>query len=153
MLSAGLAPIPCEQWHRTLLGQEPTEAQSKLYDSYPKYRGIADRTLDPKIAEAILILALQSGVAQDKVLVLAPLAHEKWMLAQFDQLVDRAFAVCKQYPQHARQMVTGYAQLFKKVQLTGRLLQLTREPQYWVSFGFSTEDPLPEWMPQRLLIP
>jgi hypothetical protein len=136
-----------------MLGQEPTEQQSQLYDSYPKYRGIADPTLDPKIAEAILILALQSGFAQDRVMVLAPLKHERWVLDQFDQLVTRTFAECKKHPKQIRQSVAGYTQLFKKVQLMGRLLQLPREPQYWVSFGFTQEDPLPEWMPQRLLLP
>lgn len=146
-----LESISTVQWHKTVLGTEPTAEQSRLYSSYPKYRGIADRTLDPKVAEAVLILALRSGFAQDKVLVLAPIQHEAWMLQQFDLIVTTAFEGCKSYPTRVKQMVAGYTQLFKKVALTGRLLQLQREPQYWVSFGFVQEDLLPAWMPQRLL--
>lgn len=146
--------IPAAEWHRTMLGLEPTEQQSKLYNSYPKYRGIADPALDPKVAEAILILALSSGFAQDKVLVLAPLSHEKWVLSQVNQLVVQTFQHCKMRTlDQAKREIAAYTQLFKKLQLTGRLLQLPKEPQHWVSFGFTLQDPLPEWMRPRLLVP
>lgn len=150
-MSSSLEPLSTTQWHKTVLGSEPTAEQSRLYSSYPKYKGIADRTLDPKVAEAVLILALRSGFAQDKVLVLAPIQHETWLLQQFDLIVTTALEDCKRYPSRIRQTTAGYTQLFKKVTLMGRLLQLHREPQYWVSFGFTSDDPLPEWMPQRLL--
>jgi cellulose biosynthesis protein BcsQ len=107
--------------------------------------------LDPQIAESVLVLALCSGFANDKVLVLAPIKHEKWLLDQFDKMVTSVFEVCKKYPEQTAKMVRGYSQLFKKVTLTGRLLQLQREPQYWVAFGFSGDDVLPDWMPRRLL--
>ena len=147
------ATIPAIQWHRTMLGQEPTEQQSKLYDSYPNYRGIADPALDSKVAEAILILALSSGLVHNKVAVLAPPQHEKWLIQQFDKVAERTFQHCKTRPApQAKSEIFGYVQLFKKLQLMGRPLQLQNEPQYWVSFGFTLESPLPEWMSPRLLV-
>jgi hypothetical protein len=147
-----MARVSFTIWHQTVVGTEPTPEQLRLYDSWPNLRGFSDRTQDPKIAEAIIVLALRAGSVSDRVLVLAPLAVEDWLLQQFDSAAMRCFQGCPQrYPGRAKEMINGFTQLFRKVKMTGRILQMPEEPAHWLSFGFSVDDPLPPWMPGRLL--
>jgi len=136
--------------HRTLLGKEPTGIQVRLYENFPTFRGFSDKTLNPEVLEAVIVLGLTFGTAQDRVFVLAPVAHEDWVLEEFNKVTDLVFNECKKHPHRAR-VAKAYGTLFKKMAIMGRLLQFKEEPVRWVSFGFSAEDPIPEWMPQRLL--
>lgn len=140
------------EWHRIVLGTEPTAGQLRLYNQWPDFRGISDRTPDPKVAEATILLALRSGSASDRVLVLAPLAQEEWLLKQIESMAINCFERCKGNPSRAKDLISKFTLLFKKLAMTGRLLQLEEEPQHWVSFGFSVDDALPSWMPPRLLV-
>jgi hypothetical protein len=136
--------------HRILLGKDPTETQIRLYENFPAFRGFSDKTLNPEVLEATIVLGLTFGLARDRVFVLAPVAHEDWVLAEFNKVTDLVFNECKKNPNRVR-IAEGYGRLFKKLAIMGRLLQFKEEPVRWVSFGFSAEDPIPEWMPQRLL--
>lgn len=104
------------------------------------------------MAEAVLLLALRSGTASDRIIVLAPLTQEGWLLEQCERMAMTCFEGCKKYPSRVKELVYGYTRLFQKLKMTGRLLQLQEEPQHWVSFGFAVDDPLPEWVTNRLLL-
>jgi hypothetical protein len=137
-----------------MLGKEPSNVQAQLYDKWPNFRGISSTAQDSAIAESAFVLAIRSGFADDKVLVLAPPTQEKWLLEQFSAFVDTIFERAKlaSDPDTVARTVKGYSKLFHKVVLTGRLLQLHREPQYWVSFGFtSTDKVVPAWVTRRIL--
>jgi len=142
---------PNSERHRTLLGKEPTETQVQLYSRFPEFRGFSDQTLDPEILEAIVILGLTFGTVQERVFVLAPVVHENWVLAEFNKVTDLVFNEVKKHPNRAG-VAKAYGMMFKKLALMGRLLQFKEEPARWVSFGFSAEDPIPDWMPPRLLV-
>jgi hypothetical protein len=139
------------EWHRIILGTEPTAEQMRLYNAYPEYKGISDRAQDPDMAKSAILLALRSGTGTDQVLVLAPQAQEDWLLKQCETVAITCFESCKKYPTRAKDLIKGYTRLFQKLKMTGRLLQLEEEPPHWVSFGFSVDDALPPWMPGKLL--
>ncbi len=143
-------PITPADKHRVILGKEPTPTQLELYTRYPAYRGFSDRTLNAEKLEAVILLALVSGGINERVLCCAPVAHENWVVAQFNEVATTAFNHCKTLP-NKLVIANAYAKLFSKVAIIGRLLQITDEPSHWVSFGFSKDDPLPEWMPKRLI--
>ena len=135
--------------HQLVLGKDPTASQVTFYEKTPGFRGLSDRSLDFEQLEATLILGLFSGTINDRVLMFAPVAHEAWVLEGFNTVISTIFEQCKK-SEKAMARAKGYQTLFSKIALTGRLLQLETEPPHWVSFGFSKEDPLPEWMPVKL---
>jgi hypothetical protein len=138
-------------WHRIVLGADPAPAQVRLYSSYPDYRGISDRTRDTQIAQAVIVLALRAGETDDRVMLITPTAQAEWMLEQCEDAATKSFASCSGHPEHASRLAVGYTRLFKKLIMVTRPLQMADEPQHWVSFGFAADEPLPPWMPERLL--
>ena len=145
-----MSRISAVRWHHTILSAEPSQEQMKLYDAWPNFRGFSDRSLDPAVVEAVIILALRSGKAEDRVLLLAPAEIEGWVLERFESLALRCFEGHRSR-ENAAEMINGFTRLFRKIVLTGRVLQLQEEPLYWMSFGFCEVDPLPSWMAGRLL--
>jgi hypothetical protein len=148
MSSRTVTPLAAK--HRTLLGKEPTAIQEQLYTRFPEFRGFSDRDLDSDKLEAVIVLGLLYGTVTEKVFVLAPVAHERWVLDHFNAVCDRVFEGCKKEKNRAH-IAKVYGLMFKKLMLTGRLLQFQDEPTHWVSFGFAVGDVLPDWMGSRLL--
>jgi hypothetical protein len=131
------------------LNTNPSKKQCSFYAKFPQFRGISDSSLDPEIIEAVLIAALTFGMIKDRVFFFSPVAHETWILDQFRQVIETMFAESKRWP-NREAIVKGYGLMFKRIIVTGRLLQILKEPEYWVSFGFTLEDIIPEWMEPRL---
>lgn len=142
-----MSEIPVHEWHRVLLSTPPTPRQQALYQQFPVFRGYNCADQHSELLEAVTILALRSGSIDNKPLILAPIAMEGWVLAGIEEIAMRIFHRCKSSPK----LVKGYSLLFNKLLLTSRVLQLKGEPQHWVSLGFTTSDPLPEWMASKLL--
>lgn len=137
--------------HEIMLNRAPTADQERLYTRWPEFKGFSDREANAERAEAVLVAGLMSGRGAEHVLVLAPQAQEEWLLKQCEKMALATFEGCKKYPSRVRELVYGYTRLFEKLKMTGRLLQLQEEPQHWVSFGFTADDLLPSWIPNRLL--
>jgi len=136
--------------HVVIFGSTPTEKQALLYSKYPEFRGFSDQSLDTEVFDAAMLLTIISGSPHDRVLLFAPSRHESWVLDRFNTLIALVFENCRKHPkrlEHSR----FYTQLFQKIGIMGRLLQLHTEPEHWISFGFSVDERLPEWMPKRLL--
>lgn len=142
---------PTKEKHKTLLGKDPTPTQLCLYANFPEFRGFSDRTLDPEKLEAVLVLGLTFGTVRDRVFVLAPVAHENWVMEQFNAVCDRVFEVCKR-EKNRLHISKVYGLMFQKLVVMGRLLQLEHEPSHWVSFGFAVDEELPAWMGSHLLV-
>lgn len=144
--------------HTNLFGDEPTPEQKRLYEAFPHVRGYADKALNVERFQAAVALALaqtkQNAKTTDRVLLLAPAAHEKWVIEQFNVLADRIFSHCKSLPWESSKKITlarAYGQMFKHVFIFGKLLQLPEDPKLWTIFGFDKDDPLPAWASARLL--
>ena len=141
---------PIIRTHRILLGKKATQKQCQFYKNFPTFRGMSDQSLDPEILEAVLMASLTFGTAKDRVYFFAPLAHEKWVLEQINGVINIVFDRCRTWT-NGGGIAKRFGVLFKKLVIMGRLLQIEKEPQRWVSFGFSKEDPVPEWVVPRLL--
>jgi hypothetical protein len=137
--------------HLLLLNKKATSKQIHLYNKFPEYRGFSDLTLDTDIIEAVLILALTCGGPTDRVFVFTPISNIEWVISQFDQISKVMFKECKRLDD-PKKMAQSYMVLFKKVVVLGKLLQLEKEPEHWVSFGFTIDNPIPSWLKQKLII-
>lgn len=142
---------PLADKHRVLLSKEPTLQQVKLYSNFPEYRGFSDNSLNVECLEACLLAAMLFGTPQDQVVFLAPASQEDWVFQQFNGVADVLFLECQKSPNRVW-LAQSIAKLFKKVTLAKNPVQLAQEPNRWVSFGFSSEDPLPAWVGSRLLL-
>lgn len=142
---------PLAEKHRILLGKNATTKQTHFYENFPQYRGISDSTLDPEILEAIVISALTFGKPKDRVYILAPSVYTPKILDHFDKTVTAILEKCKRYPEPlAKRATKGYIILFKKIAIIERRMQNLKEPEYWLSFGFTKNNPIPDWIKSHL---
>lgn len=140
--------------HSQVIGVQPSVDQKALYRVIPDLRGYSDTDLNIERFDAVVLVALHLAAKNEGVLVFAPTAHEKWVVAQFNELADRIFSRCKSMggeKANRTQLAKAYATMFNRISFTGRLLQIS-EPAHWVSFGFESSGPLPDWMPDKLLL-
>ena len=142
--------IPFSVKHVTLLNREPSERQLDIYKTFPDFRGISDTSLNKDILDVILVMGLLDGTYKDRVFLLAPPDYEAWVLQQLEEFADTVFQGAKRYP-NASRIAQGYGILFKKLALASRVLQFPSEPEHWVSFGFSVDTPIPDWMRAKLV--
>jgi len=140
--------------HANIIGGSLTEDQKALYSVFPEFRGYSDSGLNAKRLEACVLIALSEAANSDKVLIFAPVAHEKWVIDCHNDLADRIFTRCRSLGGDKASRVglaRAYKMLFQRVFITGKLLQIVDPPPHWVSFGFRATDPLPGWMSGKLL--
>ena len=137
--------------HARILGKEPTSEQLEFYAKFPTFLGFSDRSLNSERLEAVILKALLIKPLEDRVVMFAPVAHEEWVLEKYNSLANTVFNVCKGLRGSKVPLAQFYSKSFQRIAITGRLLQLPGEPKHWVSFGFSVEDPIPEWMSKRLI--
>lgn len=140
--------------HANIIGDSPTEDQKALYSVFPQSRGYSDSDLNAGRFEACALIALSEAANSDKVLIFAPVAHEKWVIDCHNDLADRIFTRCRSLGGDKASRVglaRAYKMLYQRVFITGKLLQMVDPPSHWVSFGFQASDPLPGWMSGRLL--
>jgi hypothetical protein len=146
------------QVHALLMGNEPNEIQQAFYSSGKM--GFSDKALDKERFTLVAMLTLQktmrtSMMTPSRVVLLTPPSHFKWVQDAFDDISVIAFKMLKKYPGSSK----GRADLskmigncFKIVFYNSRLLQLPDVPDAWTSFGFTREDPIPDWMRAGLLV-
>lgn len=142
--------------HSQVIGVQPSADQESLYRVFPDLRGYSDADLNAGRFDAVVLVALHVAARNAAVVVFAPTAHEKWVVAKFNDLADRIFNRCKDIGgEKAKrvQLAKAYKTMFGRISLTGRLLQIPKEPAHWLSFGFVASGPLPEWMPDKLWSP
>lgn len=151
------AMADCQQqltlMHSQVIGAQPSADQEALYRVFPDLRGYSDVSLNTDRFDAVVLVALHLAAKNEGVLVFAPTAHEKWVVSQFNDLADRIFSRCKAIggdKAKRTQLAKAYETMFGRISLTGRLLQIPKEPSHWLSFGFEASGPLPEWMPDKL---
>ncbi len=141
--------------HRILMGKEPETEHSRLYDA--DRMGFSDKTFDKSrfLAVAMLTLSKTLRTAQPSrvVLLIAP-SHDKWVVEEFDNISAVAFKSIKKHPgslQGRVLLAKLFGDAFKTVFYCSRLLQLPDQPESWTAFGFTREDPIPDWMRAGLL--
>lgn len=144
--------------HMLLTGKPPDAAHTLLYESGKA--GFSDKGLDKDRFLAVAVLTLQkimrTGLLKPSraVLYIAP-SHDKWAIEQLDAVSRLTFDAIKNRGGSAKgrnALATAVGNCFKMLFVGGnRLLQVNEVPQAWTSFGFSKEDPIPDWMRDGLL--
>jgi len=131
-----------EQFHRYLLGVPPTEDQGAFYKS--GRRGVNFSGINRNGFRAVFVLAVYHAKNGPVVFVVSK-ALEKKVLTTIQENVRKIFRRFKgkEVP------VKAFANRIKQLKIASRLLQ--EEPaQYWVSVGLSENDPIPEWLRNKL---
>jgi hypothetical protein len=143
--------------HRTLLDAVPSDFQQAFYAS--KKLGFSDKIANEEkfIAVAVLTLSKTMRVHLRKpervVLFVAPV-HDKWVVDQLDKIARKAFNSVKKLGGSTAgraELAKVIGECFKCLFVGSRLLQLPEMPEAWTSFGFSKDDPIPDWMRDGLL--
>jgi hypothetical protein len=137
-------------FHQRLYGTPPSEIAQSLYEAYEQgYRGLDLRELDSERFQASLTLALYlTENRQHRVSLLVPKAQQDLVVQQLRNSALQLIKSRRKNPASAK-IIQG---LFHCLMLQSRILQLEYEPVPWVSIGFTSKDPLPEWMKNRLLL-
>lgn len=140
-----------------LMGTAPTAAQDAFYNSGKM--GFSDKALDKDRFLPVAMLTLQKTMRKSlmtptRVVLLTPPSHFKWVQDAFDDISVVAFKTLKKFPGSSdgrAKLSRAVGNCFKIVFYNSRLLQLPEVPDAWTSFGFSKEDPIPDWMRDGLL--
>jgi len=146
----------CCRLHRLLIGGEPHTEQMRLYEAFPSVLGFSSKQSSTPLFEAVLVLALhQAGKKTGeknfhKVYFLAPAnLAESWVVAEFKTAAKRIFGRLK--TGKSVEAVKHVGTLFHQVMLGSQVFSLPNEPDYWVAFGFTRSDPVPEWLRNKLM--
>lgn len=146
------------RFHALISTVSPQEVQTNLYNSFPNALGFSSKLKDPAMFEAVLVLALaqaSKGAGDSelhKVYFFAPAdLADGWLLAEFRDSAKRIFSRLKAGRSVAA--VKHVGELFHQIMFGSQVFAVPREPERWVAFGFSHEDPVPEWLRDKLLKP
>lgn len=139
-----------DNFHRSLVGNPPTEVQSALYREYVA-RGVAGFShaeLDAKRFMATFVLALRLTRDHEQVRLLVPPVAVKWAIEVMRQAVRGIARRHKANPAALDALKTAV----KKLVIGSRVLQFRDEPDCWVAFGFNPDVPAPDWLHAKLLV-
>ena len=151
-----MTPSPAEV-HLMLTGKMPEANHVAFYGSGKA--GFSDKSFDSDRFLAVSMLTLQrtmrSGLnSPSRVVLLVAPSHDKWIVEQLDEVSRATFNHIKKTGGTSK----GRAELakmiglcFKMLFVGSRLLQLPEQPASWTSFGWTKEDPIPDWMREGLL--
>jgi hypothetical protein len=135
--------LPVVKFHRKVLGSEPTARQRSFYEMGSRGFSVA---LDEELFAATFLLAVY--LAKDGPVVIAiPKAIDRQILQAITYWTRGIYRRFKGRDVAFKDFTNRIHQL----QLATRLLVQTQEPARWVSMGLSKEDPIPEWLKNRLL--
>jgi hypothetical protein len=144
-------------FHRMLSFDDPTETHNKLYAS--GMLGFDDKNLDEERFLAVATLTLFKTTRKDlhapeRVILLVPPRKDEWAIKQLDVISGKCFKLMQKMPGTPKargDLAKVVGKCFDVLFIMSRLLQLPEQPESWTSFGFSKEDPIPDWMRERLL--
>ena len=145
-------------FHQMLTGEAPGQIAASFYATGKS--GFSDKTLDAERFAAVAVLTLfkttrTSMERPDRVVMLVPPSADKWVISQLDGVSAMVCEHCKKIP-GTKEARTRLARMigdwFKVLFVASRALQLPEQPEAWTSFGFSIDDPIPDWMRDGLMV-
>ena len=143
--------------HQLFVGPVVTELQMSLYHN-PKTHGVSSKENDPESIDATLILAI-SRVADNgscnRVRVIVPQDLRKAVIERVHLMAKNFTGCVKKLPNLDSRKKSS---IIARKLLESLHLPETRvnhifsipEPNRWVAIGYSSQDPLPEWLRKGL---
>lgn len=137
-------------WHSVIIG--PTVVPKEVwefYESFPKHRGFYEPS--PDHLDAVIVAGLTQAFADKnaRVLFLAPPALFTLGMDQFKTRAEHMFGTLRKAKQKIPRetltmLVADYKSAFGRV-MTGNKIP-AKAPEYWVAYGFSQDEALPDWL-------
>jgi hypothetical protein len=143
-------------FHKQLLGVDPTPEQNRLYEAFPKQRGFSSEEQNSDRFVATFIAALADTWDGDakactfKVPLAIPRAIEPWCIDQINLFVETMKVRRKLIPD--KRFIPHFLQAMKHVETGTRVFSMVEAPKRWTAFGFSVDSVAPEWLKEGLLV-
>lgn len=143
--------------HQIFVGPVMTDFQVALYRN-PKAHGVSSKENNPENIDATIILAISRVVANgscNQVNVIVPQELRKAVIERV-HLMAKTFTGCvrKLPDQDSRKKTSVIARkLLESLHLPETRVNhifSIQEPSRWVAIGYSSQDPLPEWLSKGL---
>lgn len=144
--------------HLAFLGENPGPTHTRLYTEFPVARGFSSNVADEARFEATFVAGLaqvfEDGGGLQPCFLLLPASQTVWGTAQMTQIVRRMLSRWKHEsdPAIRARAVHRLAEGIKHMMVGSRVLQLDNPPSRWVAFGFTVNDPVPEWLRDGLIL-
>lgn len=149
--------------HKLFLSSEPTELQMRLYEAFPRVRGISSQERNKEHFEATSIMGItqtwktSADETPHQVYFIVPTADEmQWCISGLKNIAKGFFKVLKEKPSGREAKIEGakmIGELFNHLHI-GVPTDFTSSPERWVAFGYKNTDVLaPEWLRKSLLTP
>lgn len=152
-------PVDLVAFHKGWFGKDPEHTpkslwvlppQQRLYNAFPEARGFSSSDEDISLLLGALIVALAQTKPKStqRVLLLVPKVHTRWVLVQMKAVARYLIRARKHNPESVELVRNVFGQVF----LYGTPHKQPDEPARWASFGFRKDDPLiPQWCRDGLL--
>ncbi len=155
---AGAAALPHDAVgvHELLTGTKAGLGAVRLYDSYPRSRGIDSTDPTAGDIDACVVLALvQAFDARGPVIVLEPDRVKEAVTARLHACAGNAFSTLGDYPSAVRgRLAVELGEAFRVLRFGVPPTWPDEPPQSWVAVGMSKNDKsLPTWLRDALLDP
>lgn len=143
--------------HKIFLGHSPSEAHSRLYCNFPRYRGFSQAESSPELFEATFIVALTQAMGEkarfNRTYLFVPSSMVNWVNEQTGLVARSMFGRLKgrDTPEKRRKVCEHLGASLKMMLVGSRVLQMDAPPSHWMAFGFKVSDPVPEWLRDALL--
>jgi hypothetical protein len=142
--------------HSLFMGNEPTPAQARFYAS--KMRGFSDKAFNKERLAAVVVMALVMTTRKSiedptRVILAIPSSHDPWAVEEMNKLSKGMFDHIRKSDMTPENRITNaknLGRLFKSFYLCNHILQYTEKPDCWMAFGFTKDEPIPDWMKERL---
>lgn len=141
------------EFHRVLLGTEPTDLQKRFYSSHCS--GWSGHPTEESI-ESSIVLGLSTQSINTQVVIVTTKLHFPIVLNGIELISNTAFEILKSLKpdEDPTYVVNGYTTLFKKLKLIAIPIGM-EAPERFISIGFSKHSrnhfsTTPEWLQNTL---
>jgi hypothetical protein len=146
-------------FHKSWLGKTPKHTpkslwvapqQIQLYSAFPNARGFSSKDKDETLflGTLVLVLAQSRPGSRNRVFLLVPRSHTKWVWAQIESIARYMVRARKDNAEGIELVKDVLGQVF----VCETPYNMQDEPARWASFGFCKDDPLlPEWVTSSLI--
>ena len=132
-------------FHESLMGIVPDPDQAAFYAAEPIRFGYRESSFDRKRLLAVIMLALWQVSEGRRVTLIIPPTHEAWAIETLRVVARHVLGRLNGQPLYAV-AVAG----LRGLSIGSRILGIP-EPEFWVTYGFGQDAPVPQWLEAKVL--